>query len=568
MCGIYFYRWSGSGGIKGSDRLKLETNARILAHRGPDETVVRYYGAGAMVAFHRLRVMDPIGGGQPFEHDGRFVCMANAEIYNDAVMRARLLEMDPQYKFTSFSDCESLVHIFAGLMADSDHYLAMGKLVDAIDGEYAIVIYDIETGIISYAVDQLRTRPLYIGLGNGELTIASEVKAITGGKIISIQSGTYGVLHPDGKHERSMSTMQRLTEIVPRPVSEIAFDAAALRVGELLQKNIIGKLSAERERGFLLSGGLDSSIVAAVAARHFGEHHRIRTFTIGFSATAPDVLAARVVAKHIRSIHTEVIVSFEEGLSALRDVIRIVETWDQTTIRASTPMLLLLRAIKEKHPEMAVIFSGEVADELFRGYLYNLAEPSAAEGRTDSINRLANITWHDGQRADRVISSVGCEARYGFFGRELLDYVLSLPAEYVSPHNISGGDFAERGTFVEKMLLRVAFANSGLLPNEILWRTKAAFSDATSEASSWKDFIKQHAETVVHQSRLDAVATIYPRIAADALPRTKEDLMYLDMFDELIGITHHHIIPYKWMPTWGAVQGNDSSATMLRLTEQ
>jgi asparagine synthase (glutamine-hydrolysing) len=344
------------------------------------------------------------------------------------------------------------------------------------------------------------------------------------------------------------------------------FDDAVVELRKLFIDNVQRKLNPERDFGFLLSGGLDSSLVCSVATSLL--KNRIRTFTGGFSGdfsggkdNAPDIIAARIVAKHIGSIHTEYIFTPAEGIAILPEVIRNNETWDQTSVRASVIMTLLLRAIKRDHPEMAVIYSGEVADELFMGYLEWQNAPNSKAARNHVIKRLQDITYFDGLRADRTISAVGCELRTPFFGKDLLNFVLSCPPEWFM-HNFS---LYKKGRNVEKYMLRKAFdtfssSEKPFLPDEILWRTKHAFSDATSivGANSWKEQLKAHAEREVTDSRFSVRSIIY---LGSNIPQTKEDMLYREIF-ETFGY-EAKCIPYKWLPEWAPAELTDASATAL-----
>jgi asparagine synthase (glutamine-hydrolysing) len=331
------------------------------------------------------------------------------------------------------------------------------------------------------------------------------------------------------------------------------FEEATIMLESIFTQNVDFKLHPEREYGFLLSGGLDSSLVCGVAAKRLAPT-RIRTFTVGFDKNASDVIAARKVAAHINSIHTEFIHTYEEGVAILSEVIYNNETWDQTTIRASIPMTLLLRDIKKQHPEMAVIYSGEIADELFMGYLEWQSAPDVAAARSHVVQRLRDITYFDGLRADRTVASVGCELRLAFFGKTMLNFALSMPAEYFMPQHHGN---------IEKYILRKAFTpkegERGIIPDDVLWRTKNAFSDATSivGVTSWKEHLKAHADRQITDSRFAVRAALYTHCT----PQTKEDMLYREIFDSF-GYSEH-TIPYKWLPKWAPEGITDSSATAL-----
>jgi asparagine synthase (glutamine-hydrolysing) len=335
---------------------------------------------------------------------------------------------------------------------------------------------------------------------------------------------------------------------------------------DLFISNIRKKLNAECEFGFLLSGGLDSSLVCSIGSNIFKESenspNRIHTFTGGFSVNAPDVIAARLVAKHINSIHTEFIFTPSEGIAILPEVIRNNETWDQTSIRASIIMTLILRAIKKQCPKIKMIFSGELADELFMGYFEWQNAPDKIAARQHVIKRLRDVTYFDGLRADRTISAVGIELRLPFFSKAILEFVLTCPPEYLMPkHEIPG----VKPAGIEKYMLRKAFDfkwnnEQEVLPKEVLWRTKHAFSDATSivGVNSWKEQLKAYADSEITDSRFAARNKIYKY---NVWIQTKEDMLYREIF-ETFGY-YANCQPYKWLPAWAPAELTDASATAL-----
>lgn len=558
MCGIFFY-WSKSS-INGYQKKKLIKSFNKIKHRGPDASRVRYHNNNVMVGFHRLAIVDPTDDGmQPFE-DERFVLIVNGEIYN-----YKSLILQEHLTVKSNSDCEVILHLFRKIL-DQDNIpttIHLDKLCNKLNGEYAFIIYDTTYDIIMFGVDELRCRPLFIGFNDvNEIYLASEQKAIPVVNKQPILPGHYGIIDYRTVIQKpyyningdffTQKSYFKLENIIQQ-TTNISFADAALKLRHLIIDNFKLKINPEREFCFLLSGGLDSSIIACIAAAYLYPM-RIKTFTAGFDEHASDIIAARKVAKHINSIHTEFIFSFKDGIDAMTDVIYHSESWDQTTNRASTPMLLLLRKIKQKHPEMAVILSGELSDELFMGYLEWKLSPNAQDSHDHSIKRLNDITFFDGLRADRMVAAVGCELRLPFYCRDILEFVLSLPPEYLDPkHNNN----------IEKKLLREAFNyqhnGKDLIPKEILYRTKAAFSDSTSVVgkTSWKEFLKLYAENIITDSRFNHRKELYTWNT----PRTKEDFLYREIFEEFD--FNPYTIPYYWMPKWAPADLTDSSATAL-----
>ena len=568
MCGIFFYL--AGKPLRGRDMKRLEECAAQIKHRGPDDTRVRYYGAHAMTCFHRLEITDPTPEGmQPFSEfdhlENQWVCMVNGEIYNFEQLAKELAEIsDFVYEPKSHSDCEVVLHMFLYLLQKypkNSARVAVHKLMPVLDGEYAVVLYNTKKNSAFAFTDELRVRPLFSGydIVTGNICIASEQKAIPKGFVIkALEPGMFYSITGSG------APIAEYTPVVywnPPMNDKIQLSEAAQQLRELLVENTHKKMHPDRPYGFLLSGGLDSSLVCGIAALYCKENGlpRIRTFTVGFSPEAPDVIAARLVADHIDSMHEEIIVPYQTGIDLIPEIIRYNESWDQTTTRASTPMSIAAREIKYLHPEIAVIYSGEVADELFRGYLYNRIPQTPEEIKKDMTMRLTDLTYFDGLRADRVISSQGMELRLPFFSKELLRFAFSLPVDFLDP---SCHKTEDSPSGCEKWLLRKAFDGLGYIPQEILWRTKNAFSDATSvnteNGSQWKEMLKQEAAKYVTDSRFEARVDIYPYCT----PQTKEDMWYRDLFDSF-GY-EEKTVPYKWLPSW--VEGaTDSSATTLEV---
>jgi asparagine synthase (glutamine-hydrolysing) len=339
-------------------------------------------------------------------------------------------------------------------------------LCQQLDGEYAFIIYDTRDDKLFFSVDELRVRPLFLAKGEFNnsmfVCLASEQKALIPfeSRILIVEPGTVYSTAPG--LGLNISKHYNMMNITPNNDMNIILAAAKLR--ELIGDSMKRKLNPEREFCFLLSGGLDSSLACGIAAKLLSPV-RIRTFTLGFDVNASDVVYARKVAKHINSIHRELIFTYSQGEAALSEVIRFNESWDQTTTRASTIMYLGVKEIKKLHPEMAVIFSGEMSDELFMGYMeWKLCSDPIAS-RNHVIKRLSQISQFDGLRADRMVSSHGCELRLIYFSREILDFTLHLNPELLMPGKNGG---------IEKYLLRFAFKGLDVIPEDVLWRTKHA----------------------------------------------------------------------------------------------
>lgn len=566
MCGIFFYVQKDK--ITGKRKIVIENAFKTIKHRGPDASKVRYYNADTMMGFHRLAIVDESNNGmQPFESEPsgprqfrRYAVVCNGEIYNykELIQRYNL-------PVRSNSDCEVILHLFEYITGwngsksqkthpELDHVRELCRL---LDGEFAFIIYDTICGDVFFGVDELRVRPLFMGMNDDRSTfiLASEQKAITAFD----ESYHVNIVLPGSIGRYKDCQIKQETYFVIPDIGDCAITKDIPLDGpdhhrilrDLLEASVRKKLNPERHFCFLLSGGLDSSLICGIAAKLL-KPMRIRTFTVGFDKDASDVIAAKKVSEHIGSIHRDFIFTYAQGERMLRDVIRFNESWDQTTIRASVPMFLAIRAIKDSHPEMAVIYSGEMSDELFMGYMEWKQCNDVTESRNHVIKRLIEISQFDGLRADRMVSSQGCELRLPFFDRDILHFVMNGNPKWFMPCFNNG---------IEKHILRKAFDQTDIIPHEILWRTKHAFSDATSivGTSSWKEYLKTRADEEITDSRFDERRTLYPYCT----PQTKEDMWYREIFDEY-GYDAT-CIPGKWLPNWSDSSVTDASATVLRV---
>jgi asparagine synthase (glutamine-hydrolysing) len=567
MCGIFFYR--SLIPIRGNQKGLIEEWFGKIKHRGPDASRVRYYNENVMMGFHRLAIVDPTGDGmQPFELNtstSSYACMVNGEIYN-----YKELQQQHNFDLSSHSDCEIVIHLFAKIVGvDLPQIGHIRTLCEMLDGEFAFIIYDIKNDVVFYGVDELRVRPLFFKDTHQYIIMASEQKAMGNDyshSVVAIQSAEIGMI-ASGQHKKDTYFEFKSTYDCDMLSNSISKADSALVLRELIIENLKKKIHPEREFGFLLSGGLDSSLICGIAANILAPT-RIRTFTVGFDINASDVIAARKVAKHIDSIHSEYIFSYADGIAILKDVIYANESWDQTTTRASVPMSLCVRAIKKEHPSLAVLYSGEVSDELFMGYLEWQSAPSAVDAINHVARRLRDITYFDGLRADRTISNYGIELRTPFFSTKILKYVLNIDPKFLMPQHNDG---------IEKWLLRTAFDGLDYIPEDILWRTKHAFSDATSIVgqNSWKEYLKSYADTQITDSRFEKRKNIHgkdhdscivfasiEKMLQSILPQTKEDMLYREIFDTY-GFDAK-CIPYKWLPAWAPSDLTDASATALQ----
>ena len=504
-------------------REKFDEGFSRTVSRGPDDSRVIDTGAG-LIGFHRLAIMGLTPEGmQPFSLDGDYL-ICNGEIYGFDKFRKAL---EGKYAFKSDSDCEVLLPLYKEYGTDT---FAM------LDAEYALVIYDSKRGKFVAARDPIGIRPLFYGYDEtGAIMFASEAINLVGltDKITPFPPGCYY----DGDKFVRYSDIAAVEK-----VSGDGIDAACAKIREKLVAGIEKRLVADAKVGFLLSGGLDSSLVCAVAAKKSDKP--IKTFSIGMSGDAIDLRYAREVADYIGSEHTEVIIDKEKVLAALDTVVKILGTFDITTVRASIGMYLVCKAIHET-TDIRVILTGEISDELF-GYKYTDFAPSADEFQKEAQKRVRELYMYDVLRADRCISVNSLEARVPFGDLDFVKYVMSLdPAIKM---NVYG-----KG----KYLLRKAFQGDWL-PYDILMREKAAFSDAVGH--SMVDYLKEYADGYYSDKEYEKRRARY----AHARPFTKESLLYREIFEKYYP-GQAEMIKDFWMPnkSWKGCDVSDPSARVL-----
>lgn len=492
--------------------------------RGPDDSKIIDTGNGLM-GFHRLAIMGLTPEGmQPFEMNGSSI-VCNGEIYGFKSIKEKLSE---KYTFISGSDCEILLPLWFELGVD---------MFKTLDAEFALVLFDGRTGEFVAARDPIGIRPLYYGYNSdGNICFASEPKNLVGicEKILPFPPGHY---YKDGKFVcyRDIAAVEKY--------SDDDIDTVCLKIHDKLVKGIEKRLVADAKVGYLLSGGLDSSLVCSVAQKSSNEP--IKTFSIGMSGDAIDLKYARQVADYIGSDHREVIITKEDVLDALETVINILGTFDITTVRASIGMFLVCKAIHEQ-TDIRVILTGEISDELF-GYKYTDFAPSAEAFQLEAQKRMRELHMYDVLRADRCISVNSLEARVPFGDLDFVEYVMSINPEMKLNRYNKG-----------KYLLRRAFEHGGYLPHDILFREKAAFSDAVGH--SMVDYLKEYAETRYTDSEFYSLSEKYTH----AKPFTKESLLYREIF-ELYYPGQSQMIKDFWMPNkdWEGCDVNDPSARVL-----
>ncbi len=519
MCSIMGY--CGSGAAFGDFKKGFE---RTIS-RGPDDSRIIDTGKG-LLGFHRLSIMGLTPSGmQPFDLDGSYA-VCNGELYGFEDQKKELTEKG--YIFKSESDCEILLPMYREYGTD---------MFAMLDAEFACIIYDGVTEKYIAARDPIGIRPLYYGYdSDGVILFASEAKNLVGltDKIMPFPPGHY---YKDGEFF-CYSDIAKVDSVCHDDL-----ETACKCIREKLITGVEKRLVADAKVGFLLSGGLDSSLVCAIAANK--SETPIKTFAIGMSEDAIDLKYARQVANYIGSDHKEIYMTPDEVIAELEGLIYLLGTFDITTIRASMGMYLVCKAIHEQS-DIRVLLTGEISDELF-GYKYTDFAPSAEAFQAEAQKRIRELHMYDVLRADRCISVNSLEARVPFGDLDFVKYVMALDPE-IKLNRYGKG----------KYLLRHAFEDSGYLPDEILWREKAAFSDAVGH--SMVDYLKDYAEGQYSDEEFETACKKYTH----ATPFTKESLLYREIFEKYYPGQAEMIADF-WMPnkSWEGCDVTDPSARVL-----
>lgn len=501
---------------------------KSIYHRGPDNTVEKIVN-DYMFTFHRLAIIDVThSGDQPFENE-QYVMMCNGEIFNHKELR-----FDYPYSYISHSDCEILLPLLA------KH--SISEVCSIIDAEFAFVVFDKLKQKIFAARDPMGIRPLFYGYcENGQIAFASEMKVLLDScaTIMPFPPGHYY----DGENIKPYLELYKINTEKHKNMPDILKN-----IREILITSVIKRLDADVPVGFLLSGGLDSSLVCSIATKYL--KRPIETFAIGLDRNPIDLKYAKQMSEYLGTKHHEIIFTQDDIYSVLRTIIWATETWDVTTIRASIPMYLLCKYIRNE-TSVRVILSGEVSDELF-GYKYTDFAPNASEFQKESQKRIKELYMYDVLRADRCIAANSLEARVPFSDKEFVSYVMDIDPQ-LKLNNYKMG----------KYLLRKAFDMSDnneieFLPHEILWRDKAAFSDAVGH--EMVDDLVSLATAKYSDNEFMARMKSY----TNNPPLTKESLMYREIFNELFPNQEHVICGY-WLPNtlWPNCNLIDPSARHL-----
>ena len=504
MCGItaIFNIHAGASGLR---QQALQMSKRIR-HRGPDWSGI-YQGRTAILAHERLSIVDPASGGQPLKSpDGRLILTVNGEIYNHRELRE---ELKNDYAFQTGSDCEVILAL----------YQKYGKdFIEKLNGIFAFALYDEAEDTYLIARDPIGVIPLYIGHDDeGHLLVSSELKGLEGfaSEYRPFPPGYYFFSRDKDYTRWYERDWMDYDNVKDNPASVQALHDA-------LEAAVRRQLMSDVPYGVLLSGGLDSSITSAIAKKYAAKRvetggkadawwPQLHSFAVGLKG-APDLAAAKKVADYIGTVHHEINYTIEEGLDAIRDVIYYIETYDVTTVRASTPMYLLARVIKSMGIKM--VLSGEGADEVFGGYLYFHKAPDARAFHEETVRKLGKLYMYDCLRANKSLAAWGVEGRVPFLDKEFLDTAMRLnPEAKMCP-----------GKTIEKRILREAFAD--MLPQEIAWRQKEQFSDGVGY--SWIDTLKRITSEAVSDEEMANAAKRFPINP----PQNKEEYYYRSIFAE------------------------------------
>ena len=487
-------------------RQKALHMSQKIRHRGPDWSGI-HVGNHAILAHERLSIVDPQSGGQPlFSPDRKKILAVNGEIYNHQDIRNRY---KGKYEFQTGSDCEAILALYNDKGFD---------FLEDLSGIFAFALYDEEKNDFIIARDPIGVIPLYIGKDhNGMVYCASELKALEGfcDEYEPFLPGHYYI----GSEGKQVKWYKR-DWFDYENVKDNHTSIEELREG--LESAVKRQLMSDVPYGVLLSGGLDSSVISAIAKKYSAKRiesgdrmdawwPQLHSFAIGLKG-APDLAKAREVADHIGTVHHEINYTIQEGLDAIRDVIYFIETYDVTTVRASTPMYLLARVIKSMGIKM--VLSGEGADEIFGGYLYFHKAPTPKEFHTETVRKLGKLYLYDCLRANKALSAWGVEGRVPFLDKEFLDIAMRInPADKMCP-----------GNTIEKRVVREAF--SDMLPESIVWRQKEQFSDGVGY--SWIDTLKKIASESVSDEQMAHAAERFPINT----PMNKEEYCYRSIFEE------------------------------------
>jgi len=522
MCGIFAYLSNSK--ISNELKIKLTKIAMLSKHRGPDNTVSRMVGDNKYLVFHRLCINDlSETGNQPLNHpdDLGLTLICNGEIYN-----YQKLITDNSFKTRSNSDCEVILHMYKKY--------GIEHTVKNLDGVFAFVLIDNNLNKVYMARDPFGVRAMYLGIKDDNkdsskeaVVVSSELKSVYGlaNNIQQFKPGCYyelneGIFHQYYDYKYTISSLNDETAILAN-------------IKQKLEKAVEKRLLSDRPIGCLLSGGLDSSLITALVARHYPKGH-LKTFSVGMEGSV-DLKYAKMVADFIGTDHHEVIFTEKQMLEGIEDDIKQIETYDTTTIRASTPMYLLCKYIKE-NTKATVIFSGEGSDEASGSYMYFKNAPNEAEFQEECVRLMKDLCYYDNLRCDKSSAGAGLEVRVPFLDKDFLEYYMSILPKMKMPESYH----------IEKYLLRKAFDDDNLLPTEVLWRVKEAMSDGvSSQKRGWSEVIQEKVNNEISDEDFENIKAKYPWNP----PQLKESAYFREIFNKNYP-GFERTIPYYWLPKW------------------
>ena len=536
MCGIFAY--IASNIINDLELKSINVEGMKCKKRGPDNTVTRTIDQNKFLMFHRLKINDISElGNQPIVHpeDFNITVICNGEIYN-----WKELADKNNFKTRSTSDCEIIVHMYKKY--------GIEKTIESLDGVFAFVLFDKSKNMIFAGRDPIGVRSFYIGTSEKALVMASECKNLDKlcDSVVQFKPGTF-ICVKESELPKNIEDIRFNTyyNMVYKLVNTNEEDIMK-HIREKMDKSITKRLLSDRPIGCLLSGGLDSSLITALVVKKFKKP--IKTFSVGLEG-AVDLQYARKVANFLGTEHHELIISVEDMFNAIPEIVKEIETYDITTIRASTPMYLLSKYIKET-TDITVLFSGEGSDEASGSYLYFHNAPSENEFQEEILRLMKDLSYFDVLRCDKSTAGTGLEVRVPFLDKDFLEYYLAIAPKFKLPRNYS----------MEKYLLRKAYDKTNLLPPEVLWRTKEGMSDGvSSQKKAWYEIIQDKIDLLITDKEFTANKDKYTHNP----PQIKEAYYYRKIFEETFN-NRSSILPYYWLPRWS---GNvtDPSARVLNV---
>ena len=501
---------------KGKDEQLVKALSKRMAHRGPDESDIHVTENGHILSHERLSIIDLHSGKQPIQGSKSAWMVHNGEIYNHQALREGVLK---EHTFRTKSDSEVIVHLYEEFGYD---------FVDQLDGDFAFVVVDGDDYIAGR--DPLGVKPLYYGMDErGRMYFASEMKPLAD------QCKTFSTF-PPGHYYTPETGFVKYYKPQYEDYTACVEEADLALLREKLTEATRKRLMSDVPIGVLLSGGLDSSLTSSIASRLLKEQGKsLHSFSIGLDPHAPDAVAARKVAEFLGTEHHEIHFTIEQGIEILEKLVWHLETYDVTSIRASTPMYFLAKAITEKG--IKVVLSGEGADEVFGGYLYFRNAPSTVDFTKETIERVQKLFTADLLRADKSTMAHGLEARVPFLDKAFLDYAMLIKGEEKLPKTYDG---------VEKYILRKAFdtPEQPYLPQEVLWRQKEQFSDGVGY--NWIDTLIDYCSAQVTDAQMEQAAELFPYNT----PATKEAYFYRTLFHKHFPQMSAAQTVRKWIPKW------------------